>query len=96
VLCFGHIGDGNLHYNCFVPGRARSDPAALAATDVNCTVLDVVQRFGGSFSAEHGIGQAKRAELARYKGALEIELMRAVKRALDPRGIMNPGKVLPD
>jgi FAD/FMN-containing dehydrogenase len=96
VLCFGHIGDGNLHYNCFVPGRARNEPAALAATDVNRTVLDVVQRFGGSFSAEHGIGQAKRAELARYKGGLEIELMRAVKRALDPRGIMNPGKVLPD
>jgi FAD/FMN-containing dehydrogenase len=96
VLCFGHIGDGNLHYNCFVPGRARNDPAALAATDVNRTVLDVVQRFGGSFSAEHGIGQAKRAELARYKGALEVEMMRALKRAFDPRNLMNPGKVLPD
>jgi FAD/FMN-containing dehydrogenase len=96
VLCFGHIGDGNLHYNCFVPGRRREDPAALAATDVNRTVLDVVHRFGGSFSAEHGVGQAKRAELARYKGALEIEMMRLLKRALDPRGIMNPGKVLPD
>jgi FAD/FMN-containing dehydrogenase len=96
VLCFGHIGDGNLHYNCFVPGRRRDDPAAIAATDVNRTVLDVVQRFGGSFSAEHGVGQAKRAELGRYKSALEIEMMRAVKRALDPLGIMNPGKVLPD
>jgi len=96
VICFGHIGDGNLHYNCFVPGRRRDDPAALAATDVNRTVLDVVQRFAGSFSAEHGVGQAKRAELARYKSALEIEMMRAVKRAFDPGNIMNPGKVLPD
>ena len=96
VICFGHIGDGNLHYNCFVPGRRGDDPVALAATDVNRTVLDVVQRFAGSFSAEHGVGQAKRAELARYKDALEIEMMRAVKRAFDPRNIMNPGKVLPD
>jgi FAD/FMN-containing dehydrogenase len=96
VICFGHIGDGNLHYNCFVPGRSRGDAAALAATDVNRAVLDVVQRFAGSFSAEHGIGQAKRGELARYKGALEIEMMQALKRAFDPRNLMNPGKVLPD
>jgi FAD/FMN-containing dehydrogenase len=96
VICFGHVGDGNLHYNCFVPGRRRDDAAALAATDVNRTVLEVVQHYGGSFSAEHGIGQAKRAELARYKGALEVEMMRALKRAFDPRNLMNPGKVLPD
>jgi len=94
VLCFGHIGDGNLHYNCFVPGRNRGNAAALAATDVNRTVLDVVQRFGGSFSAEHGVGQAKREELRRYKSPLEVELMYAVKSALDPRNLMNPGKVL--
>jgi FAD/FMN-containing dehydrogenase len=96
VLCFGHIGDGNLHYNCFVPGRNRGDAAAIAASDVNRSVLDVVQRFGGSFSAEHGVGQAKRVELARYKQALEIEMMRTLKRAFDPRNIMNPGKILPD
>ena len=96
VICFGHLGDGNLHYNCFVPGRSRDDAAALAATDVNRTVLDVVQRFGGSFSAEHGIGQAKRGELARYKGPLELEMMRVLKHGFDPRNIMNPGKVLPD
>ncbi len=94
VLCFGHIGDGNLHYNCFVPGRNRDDPAALAATDVNRTVLDVVHRYGGSFSAEHGVGQAKREELKRYKSPIEVELMRALKSALDPRNLMNPGKVL--
>jgi FAD/FMN-containing dehydrogenase len=57
-------------------------------------VLDVVQRFGGSFSAEHGIGQAKREELKRYKSPLEIELMRTLKAAFDPRNLMNPGKVL--
>ena len=96
VICFGHLGDGNLHYNCFVPGRSRDDAAALAATDVNRTVLDVVQRFGGSFSAEHGIGQAKRGELARYKSALELEMMRMLKRTFDPGNLMNPGKVLPD
>jgi len=96
VICFGHLGDGNLHYNCYIPGRNRDDAAALAATDVNRTVLDVVQRFGGSFSAEHGIGQAKRGELKRYKSPVEIELMRTLKTALDPRNIMNPGKVLPD
>jgi FAD/FMN-containing dehydrogenase len=62
---------------------------------VNRVVHDVVQRFGGSFSAEHGIGQSKRGELAHYKSAVEIELMRALKHALDPHGIMNPGKVLP-
>jgi len=96
VICFGHLGDGNLHYNCFVPGRRRDDAAALASTDVNRTVLDVVRRYGGSFSAEHGIGQAKRADLARYKGALEVEMMRTLKRAFDPRNLMNPGKVVPD
>jgi FAD/FMN-containing dehydrogenase len=94
VICFGHLGDGNLHYNCYVPGRDRDDAAALAATDVNRTVLDVVQRFGGSFSAEHGVGQAKRGELKRYKSPVEIELMRTIKTALDPRNLMNPGKVL--
>ncbi|MGH8632582.1 MAG: FAD-binding oxidoreductase [Burkholderiales bacterium] len=94
VICFGHLGDGNLHYNCFVPGRGRDDAAALSAKDVNRTVLDVVRRFGGSFSAEHGIGQAKREELKLYKSPLEIELMRALKTAFDPRNLMNPGKVL--
>ncbi|HXF67865.1 MAG TPA: FAD-binding oxidoreductase [Burkholderiales bacterium] len=96
VICFGHLGDGNLHYNCFVPGRRREDAAAREATDVSRLVYDIVARYGGSFSAEHGIGQSKRGELARYKSAPELDLMRAVKRALDPRGILNPGKVLPD
>jgi D-lactate dehydrogenase (cytochrome) len=94
VICFGHLGDGNLHYNAFVPGRLRSDPAARDAHDVGDVVYEVVQRFSGSFSAEHGIGMAKVAQLARYKSPVELELMRALKSTLDPANIMNPGKVL--
>jgi FAD/FMN-containing dehydrogenase len=96
VFCFGHLGDGNLHYNCFVPGRNRDDPAARDSSDVNRVVLDIVRTYEGSFSAEHGIGQSKRGELAYYKSALELDAMRALKRTFDPKGIMNPGKVLPD
>jgi FAD/FMN-containing dehydrogenase len=94
VICFGHLGDGNLHYNTFVPGRSRSDAAARDAHDVTDLVYDIVQRYGGSFSAEHGIGLAKVAELRRYKSEVELDLMHAIKRTLDPRGLMNPGKVL--
>jgi FAD/FMN-containing dehydrogenase len=94
VICFGHLGDGNLHYNAFVPGRLRADSAAREAHDVAEVVYGIVQRFGGSFSAEHGIGMAKVAHLARYKSRVELELMRALKGTLDPGNIMNPGKVL--
>ena len=94
VICFGHLGDGNLHYNAFVPGRSRSDAAARDAHDVTDLIYDIVQRFGGSFSAEHGIGLAKVNELVRYKSPVEVDLMRSIKRTLDPHGLMNPGKVL--
>jgi FAD/FMN-containing dehydrogenase len=94
LICFGHLGDGNLHYNVFIPGRSRSDATAREAHDVTDLVYDIVQRYGGSFSAEHGIGLAKVAELEHYKSGVELDLMRAVKRALDPKGLMNPGKVL--
>ena len=94
VICFGHLGDGNLHYNTYVPGRNRSDAAAREAHDVTDLVYDLVQRYGGSFSAEHGVGLAKVAELKRYKSEVELDMMRAIKRALDPHGLMNPGKVL--
>ena len=94
LICFGHLGDGNLHYNVFIPGRARADAAAREAHDVTDLVYDIVQRYGGSFSAEHGIGLAKVAELQRYKNPVELELMRSIKRTLDPHGLMNPGKVL--
>ena len=94
IICFGHLGDGNLHYNAFIAGRNRDDAAARDAHDVTDVVYDLVQRYQGSFSAEHGIGMYKVEELRRYKSAVEIELMRTVKHALDPLGIMNPGKVL--
>jgi FAD/FMN-containing dehydrogenase len=96
VICFGHLGDGNLHYNCYMPGRRRDDPAVREAEDINRTVLDLVVAAGGSFSAEHGIGQAKREALARYKSPLELAMMRALKRTFDPLNLFNPGKVLPD
>jgi len=94
VVCFGHIGDGNLHYNCYVPGRMRDDPVAIAATDVNEVVFRLVHERAGSISAEHGIGQAKVAELPHYKSAVELAVMHRLKAVLDPQGIMNPGKVI--
>jgi len=93
VICFGHLGDGNLHYNAFVPGRDHTDAAAREATDVNRVVHDVITSMEGSISAEHGIGLSKREELARCKEPLELELMRSIKAALDPAGLMNPGKI---
>ena len=88
IFCFGHVGDGNLHYNV-------GDLALLAQrAAVNDIVYREVDALGGSISAEHGLGQLKREEIARHKDPLELELMRAVKRALDPRGLMNPGKVV--
>ncbi len=94
IICFGHLGDGNLHYNTYVEGRMRNDPVACNANDVTTVIYDIVKQYKGSFSAEHGIGMAKVEELVRYKDPIEIDLMRTVKRALDPLGIMNPGKVL--
>jgi FAD/FMN-containing dehydrogenase len=88
IFCFGHVGDGNLHYNI--------GPAALVAQRdaVNRVVYDAVARLGGSISAEHGLGQLKREAIRSQKSPLELELMRVLKAALDPKGLMNPGKVL--
>ncbi len=93
---FGHLGDGNIHYNLSQPEGA--DTAAYLARweEVNRVVHDVVAELSGSISAEHGIGRMKVEENRHYKSAVEIELMQKVKAALDPHGIMNPGKVLPD
>jgi FAD/FMN-containing dehydrogenase len=93
LLAFGHVGDGNLHYNAFPPAGERRD-FTVWSPQVNGVVYEIVQRYGGSISAEHGIGVLKRDELPHYKAALELDLMRAIKKTLDPRGIMNPGKVL--
>ena len=94
MVTFGHLGDGNLHYNVSPP-EGGDHQAFLANTEAaNRIVHDSVARFGGSISAEHGLGQYKNGELRRYKSPLELGLMRAVKQAIDPLGIMNPGKVL--
>ncbi len=88
IYCFGHVGDGNLHYNV-------GDAALLARrAEVNAVVYAGVDAMGGSISAEHGLGQLKREEITHHKDPLELELMRALKGALDPKGLMNPGKVL--
>jgi D-lactate dehydrogenase (cytochrome) len=97
LVAYGHVGDGNLHFNVSEPGPASEHAAFLAsAQDLHQAVHDCVHEFGGSISAEHGIGQLKRAALARYKNPVALDVMRAIKQALDPHGIMNPGKVLPD
>jgi FAD/FMN-containing dehydrogenase len=94
LVCFGHLGDGNLHFNV-APPEGVPNEAFLANQDaVNRVVHDSVAGYGGSISAEHGIGALKREELVRYKSPLELNLMRAIKTALDPQGIMNPGKIL--
>jgi FAD/FMN-containing dehydrogenase len=94
LVSYGHLGDGNLHFNLSPARGGNSEEFLRLAPQVNRAVHDLVARYGGSFSAEHGIGQLKRAELIRYKNPVAIELMRSIKRAIDPRGIMNPGKVL--
>lgn len=91
---FGHIGDGNIHFNLVQP--VGGDKAAFLARthDIEVGIHDIATALEGSFSAEHGIGQLKRDELARYKSDIEQDQMRRIKRAFDPKGIMNPGKVL--
>ncbi|APX21860.1 MAG: FAD-binding oxidoreductase [Rhodobacteraceae bacterium] len=94
INCFGHLGDGNLHYNVFpVPGRSREDHVDQRE-DIKRTVHDLVHEMGGSVSAEHGIGRLKVDDLERYGDPAKLAAMRAIKAALDPNGIMNPGAVL--
>jgi len=94
MVTFGHLGDGNLHYNVSAPEAVAPGVFVMHTAAINRIVHDSVARLGGSISAEHGLGQLKRDEIQRYKSPLELELMRKLKRALDPQGIMNPGKVL--
>jgi FAD/FMN-containing dehydrogenase len=93
--CFGHVGDGNLHYNPVRPADWTFDQWNAEREAINKIVHDIVVDLGGSISAEHGIGVVRREENLRYKSPVEIELMTRIKRALDPRNIMNPGKVIP-
>ncbi len=95
INCFGHLGDGNLHYNVFpAKGRPRSDYDPIRGA-VKETVHDLASALGGSISAEHGIGRLKTADMIRYVDPTKIAAMRAIKAALDPVGILNPGAVLP-
>lgn len=94
VNCFGHLGDGNLHYNVFpMPGRSRADHKQERAA-IKRALHDLVDALGGSVSAEHGIGRLKLADLERYGDPVKLDMMRAIKAALDPAGIMNPGAVI--
>ena len=94
TLPFGHVGDGNIHYNVMQPeGMAKQD-FLNRWDDVNAVVFGVVKKYGGSISAEHGVGVMKRDILHNYKDPVAIDLMHGIKRLLDPNGILNPGKVL--
>ena len=93
-VAFGHVGDGNMHYNLTEPKGADTEAFMAEWERMNRVVHAIVERMGGSISAEHGIGQLKRGELRRYRSETELSLMRALKSTLDPKGIMNPGKVL--
>lgn len=95
IVAFGHLGDGNIHYNASMLDVSQNNAfIEQHEHDVNRIVYEVVAKFDGSISAEHGLGQLKREEITHYKSELELELMRNIKHALDPQGLMNPGKVL--
>ena len=98
LVTYGHVGDGNLHFNLSAPvvdGRNGDDDLRAAARDLSTAIYDSVAAAAGSISAEHGLGSTKAAAAASYKSEVEVDLMRAIKDALDPHGLMNPGKVLP-
>jgi FAD/FMN-containing dehydrogenase len=94
ICSFGHMGDGNIHYNISQPIGADKDQFIGRWREMNAIVHGIVLKYNGSISAEHGIGQLKRDELAEVRSPIEIDLMQRIKHAFDPAGIMNPGKVL--
>ena len=91
---FGHVGDGNLHFNCQSPPGWDKKRFNEHGEAISGAVYDLVVGFGGSISAEHGIGRLKVDELAHYRGRIELDVMRSIKRALDPQNLMNPGKII--
>jgi FAD/FMN-containing dehydrogenase len=95
VIGFGHLGDGNIHFNVRAPAGAGAGWIESDGGTVTAYVHDLVTAAGGSISAEHGIGQAKIGELARLSDPARLNAMRAIKHGLDPRNIMNPGKLVP-
>jgi FAD/FMN-containing dehydrogenase len=94
IINFGHLGDGNLHYNVLMPADIGADALKARTHDLNGVVHQLVTDYGGSISAEHGVGQLRRDELRLYKTPIEMELMMRIKQAMDPNQIMNPGKLL--
>ncbi len=94
LVAFGHVGDGNLHYNVSLPHDLSPDEYANEGERITGAIYDLVAELGGSFSAEHGVGQLKRAYLAQYRAGPEYDLMRTLKTTLDPANILNPGKVI--
>ncbi len=94
IVAFGHVGDGNVHFNVSQPVDAVADEFLAARSRMADAVYAVVESFGGSISAEHGVGVLKRDALRRHRSAAEMSLMRTIKQALDPDNLMNPGKVL--
>lgn len=94
LVCYGHAGDGNLHFNVNRAEGAADEPFLAREAEIKRAIHDIVARYHGSMSAEHGIGRFKREELLRYKSPVALAAMRAIKQALDPNGIMNPGKLL--
>ena len=96
AIGFGHLGDGNIHFHVLAPaGATRGAWEADEGKRVSAFVHDLVDEFGGSISAEHGIGQVKRDELDRLGDPVALAMMRSVKQALDPNGLLNPGKLVP-
>jgi len=95
VVAFGHIGDGNLHFNLNQPDDWSREAFLDHWDTLSRRVHEIAHELGGSFSAEHGVGSLKTGELNRFRGGVELDVMRSVKQALDPLGIMNPGKLLP-
>jgi FAD/FMN-containing dehydrogenase len=94
LVCYGHAGDGNLHFNINCIERERSEAFLAQEPQIRRAIHDLVAKYNGSISAEHGIGRLKREELQRYASPVALGTMRAIKQALDPNGIMNPGKLL--
>lgn len=98
LVIFGHVGDGNLHFNLSlregIPVEDQLRELVAYEEQINRRVHDVVVSFGGSINAEHGLGVLRRDEAARYKSPTEMRLMQAIKKALDPKHLMNPGKLL--